>query len=76
MRENIVGEADLLRSGSNRVRNAIDQAGWVEPGPKSITGPSKLFVKGPCRFRPPRVQEEDDAARGIRTEVVGDERLR
>ncbi|CAN0153711.1 unnamed protein product [Scytosiphon promiscuus] len=27
------------------------RAGWMEPGPRAITGPSKLFMKGPCKYR-------------------------
>lgn len=27
------------------------RAGWMERGPKSTTGPSKIFVKGLCRLR-------------------------
>ncbi|CAM9090880.1 unnamed protein product, partial [Hapterophycus canaliculatus] len=29
-----------------------DRAGWIEPGPRAITGPSKLFMKGQCKYRP------------------------
>lgn len=28
------------------------RAGWMEPGPRALTGPSKLYMKGLCRYRP------------------------
>eukprot|EP00903_Cladosiphon_okamuranus_P018258 g16795.t2 len=33
------------------------RAGWVEPGPRALTGPSKLYMKGLCRYRPCAVDD-------------------
>lgn len=34
------------------------RAGWIEQGPQAITGPSKVFVKGLCRYRSRADREE------------------
>lgn len=52
-----------------------NRTGWVEPGPRSITGPSKLYMKGLCRYRPHSYSGEvGDGGGGGGTPVLSGER--
>ncbi|CAM9193530.1 unnamed protein product [Ectocarpus sp. 12 AP-2014] len=42
----------IEQDGKNDSSEGRARTGWTEPGPRAITGPSKLYMKGVCRYRP------------------------
>lgn len=47
-----VSQNIIDQDGKNDTAEGKARTGWTEPGPRAITGPSKLYMKGVCKYRP------------------------
>ncbi|CBJ29417.1 hypothetical protein Esi_0146_0032 [Ectocarpus siliculosus] len=47
-----LSQSIIDQDGKNDAPEGRARTGWTEAGPRAITGPSKLYMKGVCRYRP------------------------